>query len=347
VASLESRSHDVNVTSAVEGVVTATISHLNELLLDGLVLEFHGVDEVGGTELLGPLLLAVVDIDDNDLGWTVLDASLDDRKTDTAGTEDSNVGTLLDTTLAGSDDSGTVTSGNTTAEQASAVHGGLVGDLDDRNVGNDSVLGEGRGTHEVEKILALALEARGSVRHDTLALSGSNLATEVGLARLAELALLTLGGAGIECQLLSLATHRVSSDLLESNNVVASLHVGDALADRLDNTGTLVSKDNGESTLGVLAGESVCVCVADTGVIDLDSDLASLGSGNLDVLNGQVLASLPGDGSLASNGLSNGIGRHCGVRVFGCLRDELRVRREKLGGKDTGDWWCRFIMYAG
>jgi hypothetical protein len=68
VASLESRSHDVNVTSAVEGVVTATISHLNELLLDGLVLEFHGVDEVGGTELLGPLLLAVVDIDDNDLG---------------------------------------------------------------------------------------------------------------------------------------------------------------------------------------------------------------------------------------------------------------------------------------
>jgi hypothetical protein len=198
-------------------------------------------------------------------------------------------------------------------------------------------LGEGRGTHEVEKILALALEARGSVRHDTLALSGSNLATEVGLARLAELALLTLGGAGIECQLLSLATHRVSSDLLESNNVVASLHVGDALADRLDNTGTLVSKDNGESTLGVLAGESVCVCVADTGVIDLDSDLASLGSGNLDVLNGQVLASLPGDGSLASNGLSNGIGRHCGVRVFGCLRDELRVRREKLGGKDTGD----------
>jgi hypothetical protein len=208
VASLESRSHNVNVTGAVEGVVTATISHLNELLLDGLVLELHGVDEVGGTELLSPLLLAVVDIDDDDLGRTVLDATLNDRKTDTAGTEDSNVGALLDTTLAGSDDSGTVTSGDTTAEQASAVHGGLVGDLDDRNVGNDSVLGEGGGTHEVEEILALALEARGSVRHDTLALSCSDLATEVGLARLAELALLTFGGAEIKCQLLSLATHR-------------------------------------------------------------------------------------------------------------------------------------------
>jgi hypothetical protein len=49
----------------------------------------------------------------------------------------------------------------------------------------------------------------------------------------------------------------VKEDVLESDNVVTRLDVGDALADRLDNTGTLVSKDNGESTLGVLAGESV------------------------------------------------------------------------------------------
>ena len=47
------------------------------------------------------------------------------------------------------------------------------------------------------------------------------------------------------------------SNLLESNDVVAGLHVGDALADGLDDTGTLVSKDNGESTLRVLSGESV------------------------------------------------------------------------------------------
>lgn len=52
----------------------------------------------------------------------------------------------------------------------------------------------------MEEILALALEARGSVGHDTLTLSGSDLATEVGLAGLAELALLALGGAvEIEC----------------------------------------------------------------------------------------------------------------------------------------------------
>ena len=50
----------------------------------------------------------------------------------------------------------------------------------------------------MEEILALALETRGSVRHDTLALGGSDLATEVGLARLAELALLALGGAEVK-----------------------------------------------------------------------------------------------------------------------------------------------------
>ena len=196
MASLESRSHDVDVTSAVKGVVTATIGHLNELLLDGLVLEFHGVNEVSSTELLGPLLLAVVDIDDNDLGRAVLDTALDDRKTDTAGTEDSDVGALLNTTLASGDDSGTVTSGNAAAEQACPVHGCFVCDLNDRDVGDDGVLRESRRAHEVQQVLALTLEARGAVGHDALALRRANLAAEVGLARLAELALLALRGAG-------------------------------------------------------------------------------------------------------------------------------------------------------
>lgn len=46
-------------------------------------------------------------------------------------------------------------------------------------------------------------------------------------------------------------------DILESDDVVTNLDVGDALTNGLDNTGTLVSKDNGESTLGVLARECV------------------------------------------------------------------------------------------
>jgi hypothetical protein len=120
-------------------------------------------------------------------------------------------------------------------------------------------------------------------------LGGSNLAAEVGLSGLAELALLAFG-------------------CVESDDVVTRLDVGDTVTNRLDNTGTLVSEDNGESTLRVLTRESVGICVANTSVVDLDTDLVGLGRSNLNVLNGQRLAGLPGDSGLTGDGLS--YGRH-------------------------------------
>ena len=39
--------------------------------------------------------------------------------------------------------------------------------------------------------------------------------------------------------------------------MVAGLDVGDALTNGLDDTSTLVTEDNGEGTLGILAGERV------------------------------------------------------------------------------------------
>jgi hypothetical protein len=48
----------------------------------------------------------------------------------------------------------------------------------------------------VEEILSFALEARRAVGHDTLALGGSDLAAEVRLARLAELAFAAFRGTG-------------------------------------------------------------------------------------------------------------------------------------------------------
>jgi hypothetical protein len=41
--------------------------------------------------------------------------------------------------------------------------------------------------------------------------------------------------------------------------MVSGLHIGDALTDRLYDTSTLMTKHNGESAFGVLAGERVCV----------------------------------------------------------------------------------------
>lgn len=192
VASLEGSTHNTNVTGTVKGVVAATIRHLNQVLLDSLALELGRVDKVGGTELASPCLLAIIHIDGNDHACLVLDSTLHDRQTDTAHTKDSHVGALLDL---GGLDGGTVARGDTTAQQTGAVGGDLGGHRDDGDVGDNGVLGEGRGTHEVKDVLAAGLEARGTVGHDTAALGGTDLAAEVGLARLAELALTAFGGA--------------------------------------------------------------------------------------------------------------------------------------------------------
>ena len=195
VAGLEGGAHDVDVAGAVEGVVAAAVGHLDELLLNALVAELGGVDKVCGAELLGPLLLGVVDVDDDDLAGLVLDGALDDRQADAAGAKDGHVGARLDAVLAGRDDGGAVARCDAAAEQAGAVHRCLFGNGDDGDVGDNRVLGEGRSAHEVEQVLALALEARGAVGHDALALRGADFAAEVRLARLAELALLALGCA--------------------------------------------------------------------------------------------------------------------------------------------------------
>ena len=79
-------------------------------------------------------------------------------------------------------------------EEARLVERRLVGDGNDRVLADDRVLREGRAAHEVEKLLALALEALGAVGHDALALRRTHRAAQVGLARLAELALAALGG---------------------------------------------------------------------------------------------------------------------------------------------------------
>jgi hypothetical protein len=128
VAGLESSAHDVDVTSAVKGVVAATVGHLNELLLDGLVLEVVRVDKVRCAELVCPLLLARVDIDDDDLASLVDYSTLNNRETNAASAEDGNVGALLNV---GGDTSSAVAGGDTAAEQASPVHRCVLLDGDD------------------------------------------------------------------------------------------------------------------------------------------------------------------------------------------------------------------------
>lgn len=70
-----------------------------------------------------------------------------------------------------------------------------------------------------------------------------------------------------------------------------------------------MSKDNGESSFGVFSGKGVGICpcqqpsqprevfeltcVADSGVMDLDANLVSLGRSNLNIFNGEGLSGIP------------------------------------------------------
>lgn len=194
VAGLESSAHDPDVTSTVEGIITATISHLNQVLLNGLAGELSGVNEVGSAELASPGLFSIIDINSNDHTGLVLDRTLHNRQTNTADTEDSDIAALLDL---GSHDSSTVTGGDTAAEQTGPISRDLRSDRDDRDIGHDGVLGEGGGAHEVQEVLAAGLETGGTIRHNTLTLGSTDFTTEVRLARLAELALAAFRGATI------------------------------------------------------------------------------------------------------------------------------------------------------
>jgi hypothetical protein len=196
MACFERTPHNMHIARTIKRIVTPTIRHLDEFLLDALTANLSRVDEVRGAELHGPVFLAVVDVHDDDLAGLVLDRALDDGETDAARAEDGDIGALFDASASGSDDGRAVAGCDATAEQACAVHGCLLSEGHDGDVGYNGVLREGGCAHKVKEILALALEARGAVRHDAFALRGADLATEVGLAGLAELAFFAFGGAG-------------------------------------------------------------------------------------------------------------------------------------------------------
>lgn len=90
----------------------------------------------------------------------------------------------------------------------------------------------------MQKVLSFAPESAGSVGKNALALCGSDLATQVGLAGLAELAFLAFGSTF----LLSAGSFLSARlNILKSNNMVARLDVGYALSNGFNDTGTLVS----------------------------------------------------------------------------------------------------------
>lgn len=128
-------------------------------------------------------------------------------------------------------------------------------------------------------------------------------------------------------------------NLLQCDYMITWLHIGDAFADRFNDTGSLVSEDNGKGTFWVLARESVRVCVpvsiksffcfsgntasgippvrgavadgevlltcmANSSVVNLNANLMSLWGSDLDGLKAQIFTCLPGHGGFASDCLN-------------------------------------------
>jgi hypothetical protein len=263
MARLERGAHDADVAGAVERVVAPTVRHLNQHVDHALALGQLGrVDKVGRAKFPRPRLLGRVDVHHNDPTRSLGDAALHHAQADAARAEDGHVAALLHL---GRDARRAVARRDAAAEQAGPVHGRVLLHRHDRDVGHHRVLAESRGAHEVQDVLAAGAEARGPVGHDAAALRRADLAAQVGLARLAELALAAFGGTfGVGlvggCSYMGGGGGRDGKgNALESNDMVARLDVGHTLADRLDDAGTFVAEDHGERTLRVLAGEGVSI----------------------------------------------------------------------------------------
>jgi len=146
----------MHITRAIEREIASSISHLNQLVLHSSASQIIRVDKVRRSELLRPLLLTAIDINDNDLARALLHSPLDDRQSDAAGAENRNVVARLDL---GGLDGRAVAGRDSAAEETRPVHRRVGRDGDDGDVGHDGVLREGGGAHEMEELFALACEA--------------------------------------------------------------------------------------------------------------------------------------------------------------------------------------------
>lgn len=86
--------HDLNISDALKGVVHASVGHLNQHLLDGLVVLF-GVHTIGGSKLLGFVKLSGVDVHTYDPGRSSSLTAHDNSQTNSPQTEHSARGARL------------------------------------------------------------------------------------------------------------------------------------------------------------------------------------------------------------------------------------------------------------
>ena len=163
--------------------------------------------------------------------------------------------------------------GDAASDERRAIERDVLADFHDRVLMQQHLLAVRRNVEELVDRLALLREARLVIRG---ALSGRLVGASVRMPRHALLAVT--------------AEHRQARD-----DVVARLHVGDLLADFLDDTGGLVSEDRGRG-VGIKSVDKMQVAVAHAAMRRLDENFAVLRLVDLDVLDGERLIGAMEDG---------------------------------------------------
>src|SRR5690606_6783586 len=266
VAALERRAHEVDVADRFERVVDSAVRHVDDDLLNRLVVVLR-IDEVRGAERARHLLLGGVDVDRDDASGFRHDGTLDAAQAHAAQTENRNRRAGLH--LRGVDD-GADARRDAAAEKTYLLERRFLADLRDGDLGQHRVLGERRRAHEMQDLLAALREAARAVRHQTLALRHANGLAEIRLARLAEFALAALGR-------------------VERNHVIADLHARDALADFLDDAAAFVAENRRERALRIVARQRIRVGVADARRHDAHENFALLRPLEVDLFDAQRL----------------------------------------------------------
>src|SRR5829696_1723022 len=234
VGALQGLAHNVHVADALEGVVCPAAGQVDEIR-DEVTLPIVRVDEVCHTEFLGEFPLRRVDVDAY---------GIDHRP-----------------------DAGRYAA----ADVADLIEGGVLADFGHRDLGQDSVGGEGRGAHVVVERLTVQGEAARTVGHESLALGGADRRAQIGLAAKAGLALAALRG-------------------VERDHMVPLPHAGHPRTDLDHDPGPLVSQHGGEEPLGVGTRERELIRVADTRGPDLYQYLVIFRAIQLDRLYPQRFA---------------------------------------------------------
>src|SRR5262252_9046203 len=274
VTTFERLAHDVDIADALEAAIGAALGEIDEIG-DEIAFNFFRVDEMGHPEFLGHRAPAGVDVDADDHLGADHPAPLDHIETDPTETEDDDIGAGFD--LGGVDDCADP-SRHAATYVADLVEWCVLADLRDSNFREHGEVRECRGTHVMVDLVPAERKATRAVRHDPLPLRRTDRHAEIGFAGQAVFALPAFGG-------------------VERNDVVALGDACHAASDIDDDAGAFMAEDRRKQALRIRPGEREFVGVADPGRLDLDKNLAVLGTVELNLLEAQRLSGFESDSS--------------------------------------------------